>query len=166
MATSARTCVNHPAEQTRVSCSACGDPICPRCMRSSAVGQKCPDCARVPRSARALGRPVHYVRALGAGLPLAIAGGIALMQVIAMIRFGTLILSALLGYLIGRVVRWGAAGQTQQPFTWLAAGCAVLGIAVGITLGFGLPVPPLPQGVWLLLGYVAAGYFAVRGVRG
>lgn len=132
-------------------------------MRSSAVGQKCPDCARVPRRARARGKPIHYVRAVGAGLAVALVGAFALVQILAAVRFGTLILSALLGYLVGRVVRWGAAGQTQQPFGYLAAGCAVLGMAVGLTVSTGTPVP---GGFWLLLGYVAAGFFALRGLGG
>lgn len=146
-----------------MSCSACGAPICTRCMRSSAVGQKCPDCARVPRSARARGKPIHYVRAVGAGLAVALGGAFALGQIMLMVRFGTVILSALLGYLVGRVVRWGAAGQTQQPFGYLAAGCVVVGLAVGFTVTFGTPVP---GGFWLLIGYVAAGFFALRGLSG
>jgi membrane associated rhomboid family serine protease len=38
-------CYRHPDRPTRVSCSECGRPICVECMRDSAVGQKCPECA-------------------------------------------------------------------------------------------------------------------------
>ena len=49
----APTCVNHPKVETRLTCSNCGDPICTRCMVTTAVGQKCPNCAR--QSGRAKG---------------------------------------------------------------------------------------------------------------
>lgn len=36
---------------TRLRCSRCGKPICPRCMVGSPVGYRCPECARGPRPA-------------------------------------------------------------------------------------------------------------------
>lgn len=38
-------CYRHPSEETAVSCSSCGRPICPRCMTSTPVGMRCPECA-------------------------------------------------------------------------------------------------------------------------
>jgi hypothetical protein len=156
-----RTCVNHPREETRLACSACGDPICTRCMRQSAVGQKCPDCAKVPRSARALGKPVHYVKAVGGGLLTAALGAVLFIQLLSVVRFGTLILSAAVGFAVGRVVSWGAQRQTQPPFPQIAAGSAVAGIAGAFVFAFGTPVP---GSIWLILAYAVAGYFAYRGV--
>ena len=40
------TCYRHPNRETGVSCSNCGNPICPDCMTSTPVGMRCPDCAR------------------------------------------------------------------------------------------------------------------------
>jgi hypothetical protein len=40
------TCPRHPDVETRLSCSSCGELICPSCGREAAVGYKCPDCAR------------------------------------------------------------------------------------------------------------------------
>jgi membrane associated rhomboid family serine protease len=39
-------CYRHPNRQTGVSCSNCGNPICPDCMTTTPVGMRCPDCAR------------------------------------------------------------------------------------------------------------------------
>jgi membrane associated rhomboid family serine protease len=39
------TCYRHPNRETGVSCSNCGNPICPDCMTSTPVGMRCPDCA-------------------------------------------------------------------------------------------------------------------------
>lgn len=162
MASTTRPCVNHPRVETRVSCSSCGDPICSNCMRTSPVGQKCPACARPPRGARALGKPVHYVRAVAAGLAAAAVGGLLLAQVLAVVRFGGLILSALFGYGVGRLVGWGSKGQSQQPFVIIAVACAVVGIAVSMLARYGSFVP---AGGLLVLAYPIAGWLAVRGLQ-
>lgn len=143
--------------QTRLSCSSCGDPICTRCVRPAAVGQKCPRCARNPRRARALGKPAHYLKGGGLGLVVAVGGGLAANLLLSQIPFGRVILSAFLGYGVGRAVGWGAAGQSQQPFLGIAIGLGVLGglLAVG-----GVPASPFG-----LLGIAAAGYFAARGLQ-
>ncbi len=39
------TCYRHPSRETGVSCSNCGNPICPDCMTTTSVGMRCPDCA-------------------------------------------------------------------------------------------------------------------------
>jgi membrane associated rhomboid family serine protease len=39
------TCYRHPNRETGVSCSNCGNPICPDCMTPTPVGMRCPDCA-------------------------------------------------------------------------------------------------------------------------
>ncbi|MCC9308021.1 rhomboid family intramembrane serine protease [Kitasatospora sp. RB6PN24] len=37
-------CYRHPEQETGVSCSRCGRPICPRCMVDASVGFHCPEC--------------------------------------------------------------------------------------------------------------------------
>lgn len=39
-------CYRHPNRETGVSCSNCGNPICPDCMTTTSVGMRCPECAR------------------------------------------------------------------------------------------------------------------------
>jgi len=40
------TCYRHSNRETGVSCSNCGNPICPDCMTPTPVGMRCPECAR------------------------------------------------------------------------------------------------------------------------
>jgi membrane associated rhomboid family serine protease len=40
------TCYRHPQRETGVSCSNCGNPICPDCMTPTPVGMRGPECAR------------------------------------------------------------------------------------------------------------------------
>ena len=42
----APTCYRHPDRQTFVSCTRCGRPVCPECMRSASVGHQCVDCVQ------------------------------------------------------------------------------------------------------------------------
>src|SRR4029453_3221800 len=64
----APTCVNHPKVETRLTCSSCGDPICTRCMVTTAVGQKCPSCAKQSGRAKGNPEPQLLARAFGAGV--------------------------------------------------------------------------------------------------
>jgi len=160
MASTTSVCVNHPKVETRISCSSCGDPICTRCMRQSAVGQKCPRCAVSPRGARALGKPVHYVRAVGGGLATAIAAGLVYRLALGSVGFGRILLAVAVGYGVGAAVRWGARGQTQPPFPAIAIGLAVAGIAIAYLPAFALLGNP-----FTLLGLAAAGYGALLGLR-
>lgn len=40
------SCQQHPSVQTRLRCTECDAPICPRCMVMYEVGFKCPSCAK------------------------------------------------------------------------------------------------------------------------
>jgi hypothetical protein len=132
-------------------------------MRTAAVGQKCPTCARSPRSARALGKPQHYVRAIAAGLGAAVVGGLAYAWLMATLRgFGSLLLSGLVGFLIGRVVAWGTRGQSQQPFSTIAIGLALVAVALAFLVGYGTPIPPR---LFALLAYPVAGWLALTVLR-
>src|SRR5688572_3074916 len=50
-------CYRHPGRETGVSCSNCGNPICPDCMTATPVGMRCPDCSRQRT-------PVHTLRSM------------------------------------------------------------------------------------------------------
>jgi membrane associated rhomboid family serine protease len=48
------TCYRHPNRETGVSCSNCGNPICPDCMTPTPVGMRCPDCSKQRTQTRSL----------------------------------------------------------------------------------------------------------------
>lgn len=75
------TCYRHPDRQTYVSCTRCGRPVCPECMRSASVGHQCLDCvaaamAAAPTVRTAAGGVVRT------GLPLVSYGLIAINVVV------------------------------------------------------------------------------------
>src|SRR6266540_3873421 len=111
------TCVNHPGVETRLTCSSCGNPICPRCMVTTAVGQKCGDCARQPRSAKGAPPPALVARAFGAGYVVAAVGAAVWLFV----PFLGLILAAVLGIVIAGAVRWAARRRVHNQLGLAAA---------------------------------------------
>ncbi|TMK42088.1 MAG: rhomboid family intramembrane serine protease [Actinobacteria bacterium] len=50
-------CYRHPSRETGVSCSNCGRPICTDCMTPTAVGMRCPDCAKQKTKVRTVRAP-------------------------------------------------------------------------------------------------------------
>lgn len=107
-------CYRHPKRETRISCASCGRPICTDCMVQTDVGIKCPECARLPRGARAGAmRPDQLVKSLLAGLLVAAVGPLV---VFAIFQVGLLsfMLSAAAGFGAGTLV-YRAGGRNGGP---------------------------------------------------
>jgi membrane associated rhomboid family serine protease len=47
-------CYRHKDRETGVSCSNCGNPICPDCMTATPVGMRCPECSRQKTQVRTM----------------------------------------------------------------------------------------------------------------
>lgn len=156
METTETTCARHPGTATRLRCSNCGVAICPRCAVDTVVGQKCPDCAKPAKGARARGRPRQLAKGLGAGAAAAVALSFVLPYVISA-PFLSWIGTGFAGYGIGRAVRWGAENNRNQLFVTASIGLALTMVLAGSLLGFGAVIVGGPFGAVL---YVAAGYGA------
>ncbi len=77
-------CYRHPDRETGVSCSECGQPICPDCMTFGPVGIRCPDHSGQARGAARVVQNVQRRTARNAGIVtttlIAIDVGIYLLQ--------------------------------------------------------------------------------------
>ncbi len=62
--TQTMVCYRHPQNETAVTCSSCGRPICTECMVFAPVGIKCPECAGTPTGAK---KAAVRARSLGQG---------------------------------------------------------------------------------------------------
>lgn len=143
-----RHCYRHPDRETRVSCAACGKPICTECMIQTDVGIKCPDDARLPRGARAgVMKPRQIAKTAGAGAGVALAG-IAVVFLILQIGFGSLILSGVGGYGAGTLI-YRASGYNGGPLAISVSVAAVLisfavyPLFLGYPFSTGLMLPAL-----------------------
>lgn len=97
-------CAEHPNVETRLSCSRCGKPICPRCLVQTPVGARCRQCAGLRRIPTYEVRPVHYLRASFVGAGLAIGVGAAWYLIGTFIPFVGLFLALGAGYVIGEAL--------------------------------------------------------------
>ena len=120
-------CANHPDRPTMVTCSACGKPICPDCMVYSAVGIKCKECAKMPRSARVTLSGTRFIWAIAAGLGVGAALGFAYYFILGSIGFFFLFffVAAGIGYLVGEAVS-RASGRYHGLKTALVAAFSTL----------------------------------------
>jgi hypothetical protein len=106
-------CYRHPKRETRVSCATCGRPICTECMRATDVGIKCPDDARIPRSARTgVMKSDQILKSFLAGL-LVVLVGIPIVYMLFSLPFQWL-LSAAAGFGAGTFIN-RAGGRNGGP---------------------------------------------------
>jgi hypothetical protein len=126
-------------------------------MVATAVGQKCPRCAKQTGRAKGNPEPQLLARAFGAGVAVAALGGV----VLAVVPFAGLLLALAHGFVVGATVRWAARRRTH---TWLglAAAAAVL-VGVG---GLVLLLGGNPFAGRLLLAYVLSGGVAFARASG
>lgn len=85
-------CARHPKEETALRCASCGTPICPKCMVSTPVGMKCPNCGRNRKSVVYQARPERLLLAaivsLAAGAVTALIGEIGFFVIFVSIPYG------------------------------------------------------------------------------
>jgi len=158
------TCANHPKVETGVSCSTCGKPICPDCMVPAAVGIKCRECARPPRSARVTLHADKAVRAVLVALGAGTAMGVVLAYVGGFnVGFFTFILAYFVGIAAGRATLWGAGYFRGGSTAWIAAGGAawayvISGVVIAASVGGS------PKAYVQVVGLLVAAFFAHREV--
>ena len=151
-----------------MSCSNCERPICTDCMVYTPVGIKCPDCARLPRSAIVRLKPNRAARAVAAaiGVGAAMGVGIVLLQGIGL--FFALILGWLIGIAMGEVVL-AASGRYRGPTTgWIAVGGCIWAYAVPYLIYYGVDLGGVARSanlIWVVFGAAIAGYVAYNRVQ-
>jgi MFS family permease len=126
-------CSYHPTIETRLRCSKCGSPICPKCAVQTPVGFRCPDCVRVQQAVFYTATPLDYAIATVVGLV------ISTIAAFIMGRLGiflALILGPVAGGVIAEVVRW-AIRRRRGRWIWLVvSGCIVAGALTAALLPF------------------------------
>ncbi len=96
-------CAVHPDTETSLSCSKCGQPICPKCLIQTPVGARCPKCANVRKLPVYEVSATSYLKAIGAGLGTGAALG-AIWPFIPFGGFFSFLIALGIGYSIGEVI--------------------------------------------------------------
>ena len=120
-------CTFHPQTETLLRCSKCDRPICGKCVVTTPVGARCPDCANVQRL------PTYSLPAPQFGMSLAVAlvVGIGTGVVLGFVRIlgifgflGSLYVPmgfVAAGYLIGETISRASNRKRATPLQILAA---------------------------------------------
>ncbi len=119
-------CAIHTDVETNLRCGKCGKPICPKCLVQTPVGARCPDCAKLYRLPTFRVSTKYYLRAVGAGLGMAVVCGAVWGVVAGLVSFFylNLLLASGVGYVTGEVI---SLAVNRKRGRWLAA---IGGIAV------------------------------------
>jgi len=129
-------CSTHSDVETGLACGKCGTPICPKCLVETPVGARCRACANVRRLPTYSIKPVQYVKAVAAGLAIAIVVGVAwawLRIAVQIPFFGlmtALLLAAGAAYAIAEVVSRVINRKRGVPLQVIASACFVLSYLV------------------------------------
>jgi hypothetical protein len=131
----------------------------------SAVGIKCPECAKLPRSALVTLKPNRAARAVAA----AVIGGFLFALGIVWLQSVGLFFALILGYLIGigmgELVLW-ASGRYRAPITgWIAIGGCIWAYTAPYILYYGADAGDVARSgnaIFVVLGAGIAGYVAYQ----
>lgn len=124
-------CFYHPGVETGVSCAECGKPICPKDMKATPVGYKCPDCFRPAKTQYLYVKPRQALLGALAGIAVAFVGA----WLLRFVGFSFFLLGVVWGMAIGEAVRRGSGGHRGTTIAVIGSVCAVLGgLAGGLDL--------------------------------
>ncbi len=138
-------CLSHPQVETRLRCSRCGNPICPRCAVQTPVGFRCPQCVRSQQAIFYTATPLDYAIAVVVGLVVSIIAAFIMGR---MGIFLALILGPVAGGVIAEFVRW-AIRRRRGRWIWL-----VVSICIAVGGLMSLILSALPISITSLLSLI------------
>jgi hypothetical protein len=128
-------CATHPSVETYLTCGTCGIAICYRCMVETPVGYRCLDDARLRANPLFTLSANQTWKAVGAGLGIAVAGGIAWGLVHGLpLLFLFIIASLGIGNVIGTSVGKAGNHKRAQGLVIVAGASALLAYFLGNVL--------------------------------
>jgi hypothetical protein len=120
-------CTYHPSVMTRLRCSRCGKPICPRCGVRTPVGLRCPDCAGVR------GLPTYRTSSNALAKSAAVAFAVAL--VVGVIwgywPIWNFYLCLALGFGVAEAMAWASKGKRGVDLQAIGIVAVMFGLVLG-----------------------------------
>jgi len=121
-----KRCTYHPNVLTRLRCSKCGTPICPRCAVETPVGFRCPDCAAVRGLPTYQTGGLVLIKSIAIGLAVAVAVGVLW----GFFPDWSFYLSLLLGFGVAEGMAWGANYKRGSDLQIAAIICVIIGLGL------------------------------------
>lgn len=125
-------CSYHPDTLTRLRCSRCGKPICPKCGARTPVGLRCPDCAGVR------GLPTYSTSsdALAKGVAIGFAVAIVIGVIWSRAPQWGFYLALILGFAIAEALAWAVKGKRGTDIQVVGIGLVALSLLISRYLLF------------------------------
>jgi hypothetical protein len=119
-------CSYHPSVYTRLRCSRCGRPICPKCGVRTPVGLRCPECAGVR------GLPTYRTdsTSLFKGAAIGLAFAVAIGVLWGFIPDWNFYLCLAIGFTVAEMIARVSNGKRGHDLQAVAIGAAVVGMLV------------------------------------
>jgi hypothetical protein len=119
-------CSYHPSVMTRLRCSRCGKPICPRCGVRTPVGLRCPECAGVRGLPTYRTDSTSLTKAAAVGFAVAVAVGI----IWGYIPNWNFYLSLLLGFGVAEAMAKAANGKRGRDLQAVGIAAVLIGLLI------------------------------------
>ena len=119
-------CSYHPSVMTRLRCSRCGKPICPRCGVRTPVGLRCPECAGVRGLPTYATSPSVLGRAAAVGFGVALAVGVLWGYA----PTWGFYLALALGFGVAEAMAWASNAKRGRDLQAVALAAVALGLVV------------------------------------
>jgi len=129
-------CYKHPDVETNLSCGKCGKPICTRCMIQTPVGIRCSECANLKTLPTYQVSTLYYLRAVGAGIGIAVVCGFAWWALNSILPFFFLriFIAAGAGYVIGEIIGLSVNRKRGTGLAIISGACACLSFVIANVL--------------------------------
>lgn len=133
-------CTSHPNVETDLRCGKCERPICPRCMVQTPVGARCGECARFNKLPTYRVSISHYVRAVGAGVGIALGMGVVWGLLARFLPFFYLniILGGAIGYAVGEIISLAVNRKRGLGLAVIAGLAMCLAYLIALLIPWGL----------------------------
>ena len=126
-------CATHRDTETNLACGRCEEPVCPRCMVHGPVGVRCQSCAQIRRPPTFDVTGLYLARAIGAGLTIAIVGGLIFSFLRLALGWGPFIDWIAIfgmGYVIGEGISAAVNRKRGRSLKFVAAGSVLVASSI------------------------------------
>ncbi|MFQ5400022.1 MAG: tetratricopeptide repeat protein [Anaerolineae bacterium] len=161
-------CYRHPGRETALRCYTCGRPICSQCAVKTPVGYRCPTCIREAEDVFFNAKPLDYVIAPLAALPLSLLAGFLALRLGGGLFMFLIIffIGGAAGGLIGRIAKRAVGRRRGRYLPHLVSATVIIGVLVWaapillyVFLGnLGALAALLAPGIYLFVAASAAYY--------
>jgi hypothetical protein len=128
-----RPCHAHPQVETRLTCTHCEIPICPKCLVVCEVGMKCKKCTSKTFSHVVKVELRDWILGGLASLGVGLLFGFIISQVVYSVGYFAILLCFIAGKWVGEMVHRCARFKMSKPLQHLMTVCSLVGILIGLS---------------------------------